>query len=200
VAAPIDRVTIAQNPEKKKETMESKHPTLPEVQREAPQASTQVNNRIDQHIDDLVGVFTDPVIVWPSPWQDTMPEWIKPAVTVERLLMNMTALKGGEMTATDAEVLAYIYPLSLEHPMSTDSSEIYLYTSAKVIARHKKAEIPKDIKVETLKEYQMSLLRDLKRWLYEQRLKARQKTKRAQKAQARADVKAKAPMQLGLGV
>jgi hypothetical protein len=185
---------------KKEETMERNPQTLLDVQREAAQASTQVNNRIDQHIDDLVGVFTDPIIVWPSPWLDTMPEWIKAAVTVERLLMNMTALKGGEMTATDAEVLAYMYPLSLEHPMSTDWSEIYVYISAKVIARHKKVEIPEDIKVETLNEYQMSLLRDLKRWLDEQRLKARREGKRAQKAKARADVEAKAPVQLGLGV
>jgi hypothetical protein len=185
---------------KKEETMEKKHPTLPDVQGEAPQASTQINKRIDQHIDDLVGVFTDPIIVWPSPWQDTMPEWIKPAVTVERLLMSMTALKASEMTATDAEVLAYMYPLSLEHPMSTDWSEIYLYISAKVIARHKQTEVPEDIKVETLNEYQMSLLRDLKRWLYEQRLKVRRERKRAQKAQARTDVEAKAQVQLGLGV
>jgi hypothetical protein len=185
---------------KKEETMESQHPTLPEVQREAPQASTQVNNRIDQHIDDLVGVFADPIIVWPSPWQDTMPEWIKPAVTVERLLMNMTALKGGEMTATDAEVLAYMYPLSLEHPLDSDWTHIYLYVSARVIARHKKVEIPEDIKVEVLNEYQVSLLRDLKRWLYEQRLKVRRERKRAQKTQARAEVRARAPVQLGLGV
>ena len=62
-------------PRTKEETMESKHPTLLDVLREDPQASTQVNNQnnqIDEHIDDLVGVFTDPIIVWPSPWQDTM--------------------------------------------------------------------------------------------------------------------------------
>lgn len=180
--------------------MESKHPTFLDVQREAPQASTQVNKRIDQHIDDLVGVFTDPIITWPSPWQDTMPEWIKPAVTVERLIENMKALKGETPTGTDAEVLAYTYPLSLEHPLDSDWTQIYLHISAKVMARHKKVEIPEDIKVETLNEYQMSLLRDLKRWLYEQRLKVRRERKRAQKTHARAEVEAKAPVQLGLGV
>jgi hypothetical protein len=68
------------------------------------------------------------------------------------------------------------------------------------MARHKKVEIPEDIKVETLNEYQMSLLRDLKRWLYDQRLKARRERKQAQKTRARADVEAKPPVQLGLGV
>jgi hypothetical protein len=104
--------------------MESKHPTFLDVQREAPQASTQVNKRIDQHIDDLVGVFTDPIITWPSPWQDTMPEWIKPAVTIERLVENIKALKGETPTGTDAEVLAYMYPLSLTGLRYTSTSAL----------------------------------------------------------------------------
>ena len=28
-------------------------------------------------IEDLVGVFTDPLIVFPGGWGDTLPDWIK---------------------------------------------------------------------------------------------------------------------------
>ena len=180
--------------------MESKQPTFLDVEGEAPQASTRANKRVDQDIDDLVGVFTDPIIVWPSPWQDTMPEWIKPAITVERLIENMKALKGETPTATDAEVLAYMYPLSLEAPMGSDWTQIYLYISTKVVARHKETEIPEDIKVESLSDYQMGLLRHLKDWIYEHRIKVRKERRTAEKREAKAEAAAKAPVQLGLGV
>jgi len=34
---------------------------------------------------DLVGVFTNPLIVFPGGWGDTLPEWLKNAITLERL-------------------------------------------------------------------------------------------------------------------
>ncbi len=159
-----------------------------------------MNNRIDKQIDDIVGALTDPIIVWPSPWQDTLPEWIKPAITMERLIENMKALKGEAPTATDAEVLAYMYPLSLEHPLDRDWTQIYLYISTKVIPRHKQTEIPEDIKVESLDNYQMQHLKELRDWIYERRLKVRQERRRAGKAQAKAEAAARAPVQIGLGV
>lgn len=33
-----------------------------------------MNKRMGTHIDDLVGALTDPIIVWPSSWQDTLLE------------------------------------------------------------------------------------------------------------------------------
>lgn len=159
-----------------------------------------MNKRIDKQIDELVGALTDPIIVWPSPWKDTLPEWIKPAITMERLTENMKALKGEAPTATDAEVLAYMYPLSLEHPLDSDWTQIYLYIAGKVIPRHKQTELPEDIKVESLNNYQMRQLKELKDWIYERRLKYRQGRRRAEKAQARVEAEAKAPVQLGLGV
>jgi putative heme iron utilization protein len=159
-----------------------------------------LNGRIDKQIDELVGVFTDPIIVWPSGWQDTLPEWIKPAITMERLIENMKALKGERPTATDAEVLAYMYPRSLEAPLDSDWTQIYLYVSTKVMSRHKETEIPADIKVELLSDYQMQRLKELKDWIYEERVRLRQERRRAERAQAMAEAKAKAPEQLRLGV
>jgi hypothetical protein len=151
-------------------------------------------------MDELVGALTDPIIVWPSPWQDTLPEWIKPAITMERLIENMKALKGERPTATDAEVLAYMYPLALEAPLDRDWTQIYLYIATKVMSRHKETEVPEDIKVESLDNYQMQHLKELRDWIYERRLKARKERRRAERAQAMAEAKAKAPKQLKLGV
>ena len=159
-----------------------------------------MNNRIDTQIDDIVGALTDPIIVCPSPWQDTLPEWIKPAITMERLIENMKALKGETPTGTDAEVLAYMYPRSLEAPLDSDWTQIYLYVSTKVMSRHKETEIPADIKVELLSDYQMQRLKELKDWIYEERVRLRQERRRAERAQAMAEAKAKAPEQLKLGV
>jgi len=159
-----------------------------------------LNESIDTQIDDIVGALTDPIIVWPSPCQDTLPEWIKPAITMERLEQNMKALKGERPTATDAEVLAYMYPLGLEAPLDRDWTQIYLYVATKVMSRHKQTEVPEDIKVESLNDYQLQHLKELKDWIYDRRLKARKDRQRAERAQARAEVEAKAPVQLGLEV
>ena len=159
-----------------------------------------MNNRIGTHVDNLIGALADPIIVWPSPWQDTLPEWIKPAITMERLIENMKALKGETPTGTDAEVLAYMYPRSLEAPLDSDWTQIYLYVSTKVMSRHKETEIPADIKVELLSDYQMQRLKELKDWIYEERVRLRQERRRAERAQAMAEAKAKAPEQLKLGV
>ena len=40
---------------------------------------------IEKDISQIVGVFTDPIIVFPGGWGDTLPEWIKSSITLERL-------------------------------------------------------------------------------------------------------------------
>jgi hypothetical protein len=166
----------------------------------ATQTQRQRDTELHRAVEDLVGVFTDPIIVYPSPWMDTLPEWIKPAITVERLIENMKVLKGETPTASDAEALAYMYPLTLEHPIDGDWTQIYVYLAAKVVPRHKQTEIPEDIKVESLSEYQMQHLNELKDWIYERRIKARKERQKAEKAQAMAQIEARAPQQLRLGV
>ena len=50
----------------------------------------------DAMISDLVGTFTDPIIVYPGGWGDTLPDWLKEAITLERLETNIKASKGAE--------------------------------------------------------------------------------------------------------
>ena len=40
----------------------------------------------DAMISDLVGTFTDPIIVFPGGWGDTLPDWLKTAITLERMM------------------------------------------------------------------------------------------------------------------
>jgi hypothetical protein len=46
---------------------------------------------VDSMISDLVGTFTDPILVFPGGWGDTLPDWLKGAITLERLEMNIRA-------------------------------------------------------------------------------------------------------------
>lgn len=159
-----------------------------------------MNNRIDNQIDELVGALMDPIIVSPGGWGDTLPDWIKGEIQLERLAQNMKALKGEKLTATDAEVCAYLYTRSLEASMDSDWTQIYLYVTGKVIARAKNTEIPEDIKVDSLRDDQVRDLQELKNWIYQRRLKHRQEKRRSERAQAKAEAEARAPVQLGLGV
>jgi len=154
---------------------------------------------LDRQIDNLVGVFTDAIIVMPGGWGDTLPDWIKGEITLERLVGNMAVLKGERPTASDAEACAYLYTASLTAPMGEHWTQIYLYIAGKVMAR-KGTEIPEEIRVATLSDYDMNRLQDLKDWIYSQRIKHRQERKRAEKRQAIAEVKAEAPKQLELFV
>jgi hypothetical protein len=143
--------------------------------------------QIDKNISDLVGALADPIIAYPGGWGETIPEWVKNSITLERLVMNMKALKGEEPTGTDAEAMAYLYSASLTAPMDSDWTEIYLYLAGRVITQNRKTEIPPDIKVESLNEYQQNELRSLKRWLYEARTRARRERDQAERRQQKEE-------------
>jgi hypothetical protein len=140
---------------------------------------------IEKGISEIVGVFTDPIIVFPGGWGDTLPEWLKNAITLERLAMNMKALKGEEMTGTDAEACAYLFTAALTQPMDHDWGQIYLYIATQTYRRWGKNEIPADIAVESINDYQMAELNRLKEWLYHKRTQIRLDRDRAERRQKR---------------
>ncbi|GAH74445.1 unnamed protein product, partial [marine sediment metagenome] len=124
---------------------------------------------LEKGISEIVGVFTDPILVFPGGWGDSLPDWLKNSITLERLEMNMRALKGEEMTGTDAEACAYLFTATLTQPPDHDWTQIYLYIAAKVYSRWRKNEVPEDIRVESLNDEQMRDLNRLKAWLYRKR-------------------------------
>lgn len=141
---------------------------------------------IEKGISDIVGVFTDPIVAWPGGWEDTIPPWIKEAITLERLIENIRALKEGDMTATDAEACAYCYTAFLCQVPDRDWVTIYQYLVNKVSAMHRKdITIPEDVRVDTLNEEQMRDLRQLKDWIYKKRVARRLERDRAGRRERR---------------
>jgi len=145
---------------------------------------------IEKGISDIVGALSDPILVFTGGWGDTLPEWLKNAITMERLAMNMKALKGEELTGTDAEACAYLMTLSLTQSMDSDWTQIYLYIASQTCKRWGKGTMPDDIIVDSISDYQIGKLNRLKSWLYHQRVKARQGKQRAGLRQEKEEAKA----------
>ncbi len=137
--------------------------------------------QVEKGISDMVGALTDPILVFPGGWGDTLPEWLKHAITLQRLVMNMQALKGEEPTGTDAEACAYLMTVSLTQPIDSDWTQIYLYVATQTYRKWGKGEMPADIAVDSLNDYQMSELKRFKSWLYQRRVQARQERERTER-------------------
>ena len=150
-----------------------------------------VPQNADSMIGDLVGILTDPIIVYPGGWGDSLPGWLKNAIVMERLIENMKETKGEKPTGTDAEVCAYLNTASLVAPMDGDWSQIYLYVAGMTFRRWNKSDLPEDIRVDSLTERQMDKLSRLKEWLYRRRTTARQETERAERKRQREEEKAR---------
>jgi len=146
-----------------------------------------MDKTIEKGISEIVGVFTDPILVFPGGWGDTLPEWLKNAITLERLGMNMRELKGELPTGTDAEACAYLYTASLTQPMDHDWAQIYLYIATQTYRRWGKNEMPSDIAVESINDDQMRDLNRLKAWIYHKRVKVREERDRAGRRQKRQE-------------
>ncbi len=142
--------------------------------------------KVDGWIDDVVGALCDPIIVMPGGWGEDLPEWLKKKVTVERLCENLLALKENrEPLATDAEAACYLFTASLSAPIGSDWTQIYLYVAGGEMKDEAKTEMPADIKVEALTEYQWRELKQLKNWIYQRRVKHRRDRKRGQRQEER---------------
>ena len=139
--------------------------------------------QVEKGISDMVGALTDPILVFPGGWGDTLPEWLKHAITLQRLVMNMQALKGEEPIGTDAEACAYLMTVSLTQPIDSDWTQIYLYVATQTYRKWGKGEMPADIAVNSLNDYQMSELKRFKSWLYQRRVEARQDRERTERRQ-----------------
>ena len=152
---------------------------------------------LDKGIREIVGVFTDPIIVMPGGWGDDLPDWLREAITLERLISNVENLKTGRMTATDAEACAYLFTACLSAPPSHDWAQIYFYVAGKVILSHRKkdegAEMPADIRVTELTRNQQDDLNRLKRWIYEAREKHRKEKERGVRKADKEEKERQAP-------
>jgi hypothetical protein len=142
---------------------------------------------VEKGISDIVGALTDPIIVFPGGgWENDIPDWLKTRITLDRLVMNMRALKGEEMTGTDSEALAYMMPASLAFPLDHDWTEIYLYLGTKVCSGENKV-FPDDIRKDNITDDQMRDLNRLKEWIYRRRVQARLDGDRVERRQKKEE-------------
>ncbi len=136
--------------------------------------------KTEKWVGDVVGALCDPIIVMPNGWGESLPDWLKKRVTVERLIENMVAIREQrEVTATDAEAACYLFTASLGAPIGSDWTQIYLYVAGSAMKGEAKTELPEDIKVDSLTEYQWRELKHLKSWIYDTRVKHRKDKERA---------------------
>ncbi len=146
---------------------------------------------VDRRLSDLVGALTDPIIVCPGGWGDSLPDWLKNAITLERLAMNMKGLNGETVTGTDAEACAYLYTAALTAPMHEAWAEVYFYIATKACQRWGKTTLPSEIAVDSLDDYHMAKLHQLKAWLHRTRRQARLSRRWARSRSSRAEVAVK---------
>lgn len=151
--------------------------------------------KVDGWIDDLVGVFFDPIIVLEPGWE--VPDWIRKEMPIARLAQQMKGLKDPAEVglASELECLAYLSNASLVAPMHNEWVDIYFYIFTRVM-KQKGKEVPADLVKEEISDYQKGLLREFREWLWKQRVKARKERKAGERAEARAEAAAKAPKQL----
>lgn len=136
---------------------------------EAPQEKLPRRKRKDQYAFDLMDALTSPVIAYPSPWMNDIPEQILGVITLAR----MAALMKGEEMATIPEAVAYLMPRSFEAPMGHEWTNIYLYVGREYMINFQSMSIESlDFAPAELDEYERDLLLKLRRWIWEKRRKA----------------------------
>ena len=149
---------------------------------------TVSERKVNGWIDDIVGALFDPIIVMPGGWGDDLPEWLRTRVTLERLAENIVATRENrEITATDAEAACYLFTASLTAPIGGDWTQIYLY----VAGGEMKDKMPEDLKVEALTESQWRDLKELKNWIYRQRVKHRKEKSQREHRETKGEAKTK---------
>ena len=75
--------------------------------------------------------------------------------------------------------------------MGHDWGQIYLFIATKTYRRWGKNEMPADIAVQSLNDYQMAELKRFKDWLYQKRAQARSDRERAGRREKKEEEKAR---------
>ena len=74
--------------------------------------------------------------------------------------------------------------------MDGDWTQIYLYVASRTYKQWEEGEMPDDIAVDSISDYQIGELNRLKSWLYHQRVKTRQEKDRAERRQEKEEAEA----------
>lgn len=138
---------------------------------EYPKEQKKAEKEAERRVKLIVRVFTAPTIVWKGAWMDSIPKWLLDHIKVDRLMALIKGEWDGE--ATDAEALTYMMPRTREMPLDHDWVQIYCYLATQVMQQAKGVEVPTEVAVEKLTDYQMNhLLKPLKRWIWRKQTEA----------------------------
>jgi hypothetical protein len=154
--------------------------SLPGLPTDPAAEKTRSDIKVDP-IEEMVGALTDPIIVFPSGWEETMPEWMKRDLPLHRLAYIMKCLHGEASweEVCDLEALIYMYPAALAQPLGEEWTKIYIYLGTKVMGD----KMPADIREESIPSHYEESLRDLKRWIRKKKIIARKDRRRRDKAE-----------------
>ena len=103
----------------------------------------------------------------------------------------MKASRGEQPTGTDAEACAYLMTVTLTQPVDSNWAQIYLYVATQTYRKWGKGEMPADVAVNSLNDYQTAELKRFKRWLYEKRVQVRQDRERTDRQEKKEQEMAK---------
>lgn len=81
-----------------------------------------------------------PVIIHQSPWAESLPKWVIPAIYSDRAELIAQEAKHGQVgeLATLTEVMAYMYPATMDAPLTYEWVQVYLYCGQTALAKHNK--------------------------------------------------------------
>ncbi len=114
-------------------------------------------------------------------WADTVPQWIKDEIILERLIQVM---KGEAGKATDAEAVVYLYTANLARSISHEYTRIYCDLVCKLMKQRGKGDFRKEVGADRpLTEYEVSEMDDLKRKIWNSGIRNSADKRRARKKQ-----------------
>lgn len=122
--------------------------------------------------------LTRPVIVHQSLWMETLPKWLIEAIYLDRLERIFQEHETGEIgvLATPAEVLACMYPATMEAPLHSDWVNVYLWVGNEVFSKHQRLQETslwqllgedRPVKFESIKSDFEQLAKDIRRKVVE---------------------------------
>jgi hypothetical protein len=120
---------------------------------------------------DFLDCLNSPIITFPSAWRNAVPQLLLINVTLARLMTLMQ----GERMASLTEVVIYMMPRTFESPMPGEWANIYTWCGLQYAKTFKNAgqlEAMMEIAPEKLSDYEQTLLKRLRVWIYDKRRKA----------------------------
>ena len=113
-----------------------------------------------------------PIIVAHGGWEETLPDWLFKEINAERIttaLIDVIKPDNEQEQVGECEVMAYLMTLCSLKPLPSDWTKIYQYLATQIMRRIRKIEVPDNIKIEELTDYEIRQLKELKSWLFKQR-------------------------------